>query len=201
MTAKTHGPCLVSFRLPINFTAWFKTSDAEDIGRAIGRLDAPTDLDPGDVDRALDDLTPLAARIADVDLRRYRSGLVGRRLSRRMLLLGIDTVEGYLRRCAEDDDEVRALVQELFINVTAFFRDPATFSALRRTLEEREAAHDVRAWSAGCASGEEAYSTAMLLHDLLERDGARSVDYQVFGTDLNPGAIARARAERVPKKY
>ena len=98
------------------------------------------------------------------------------------------------------------LFKELLINVTSFFRDPEAFTALKASIlpplrGARTAGCVVRVWVAGCASGEEAYSIAMVLQELLDEDRLNrppAWDYQIFATDLDDDAIATARAGRYP---
>ena len=132
------------------------------------------------------------------DFREYRSGTVRRRLSRRMALVGARTVEEYITSLQGGTEEAGELTKDLLIGVTSFFRDPQAFDELataciRPLLETREPKAPVRAWVPGCATGEEAYSIAMLLHEEAERAGAtRGVT--VFASDLDEQSLATARA-------
>ncbi|MBV7538232.1 PAS domain-containing protein [Duganella sp. sic0402] len=127
----------------------------------------------------------------------FRQNVVLRHLRRRMDLAGMDQLTDYLARLASDPAEPEALIRELLVSVTSFFRDPDAFGALARQLpqlfKDKDASDFVRVWVPACASGEEAYSIAMLLlehaHTLPNPPGI-----QVFGSDLDKTAIERARA-------
>ena len=146
---------------------------------------------------ALERLLVLATRASGVDLNRYRRKSLTRRVARRMALLRQPTLEGYNDWCASHPDELRLLVNDLFINVTQFFRDNDAFETLRTTLRNRlretTDRSEFRVWVAGCSTGEEAYSLAILLHEIAEEIG-RPYQYRVFATDISERVIQRARA-------
>ena len=107
-------------------------------------------------------------RTTGVDFSEYKPATLRRRIVRRMVLSKMDTVAAYLRRLEADPAEVEALYRDLLINVTSFFRDPETFEYLERhvipdMLKNRRGDLPIRVWVPGCATGEEAYSIAMLL--------------------------------------
>lgn len=142
----------------------------------------------------------LLRRRCGVDFALYKEGTVRRRLLRRMVLHGIDTLPAYLDLLEADRAEVDALHSDLLIGVTRFFRDPAAFAALSESafpelLARRSPGAPIRIWVAGCATGEEAYSIAMcLLEFLTER--RETVSIQLFATDLSDAAISTARSGR-----
>jgi two-component system, chemotaxis family, CheB/CheR fusion protein len=131
------------------------------------------------------------------DFSQYKTATVLRRIARRQQLYELPSIEAYSRFLRDHPEEVQALQRELLISVTHFFRDPEAFAAVEqnivpRLFHNKYAQDQVRVWVAGCATGEEAYSIAMLL---AEAAGA-SVDppvVQVFATDLDVSAIAEAR--------
>ncbi len=144
-----------------------------------------------------------------VDFDLYKMGTVERRIQRRMALRRIDTVGRYAELLRKDGEELSTLYNDLLIGVTRFFRDPDLFNALsgtvlpdfmaRRMAEDKRTRADsirddppIRVWIAGCSTGEEAYSFAICLLELLE---AHSLDtpIQIFATDLNAAAITAAR--------
>ena len=137
-----------------------------------------------------------------VDFRDYKPTTVLRRLERRMVALGIETQEDYAKHCRTNPNEVDALFRDLLISVTRFFRDPEEFEGIRKYIEDLvEAAEDrtIRVWIAGCATGEEAYSIAILLIEAL--GGLASVPgnkLQIFATDIDENALRTARAGRYP---
>ena len=117
--------------------------------------------------------THLRAR-TDRDFSRYRRSTLMRRIARRMQLNYIEDLSSYVEKLRENPDEVRALSDDLLVTVTSFFRDPEVFERLRidvipRLFEGKEANDSVRVWSVGCATGEEAYSIAMLLFEAAAR--------------------------------
>lgn len=136
------------------------------------------------------------------DFSQYKKNTIGRRIERRMSLHGIEDVEVYARYLREHPAELQSLFRELLINVTSFFRDPQAFAALKSdVLAARLASwpHDqaLRIWVAGCATGEEAYSIAILLREAIDETG-RDIKLQFYSTDLDDDAIATARAALYP---
>lgn len=144
----------------------------------------------------------LRARVGH-DFSKYKEKTLVRRIQRRMQVLQIDTVQDYVARLREDPHQVELLFRELLIGVTQFFRDPEAFAALAATaipkiLEKTNAGDTIRVWVPGCATGEEVYSTAILLKEALNgSDAFPSV--QIFGTDIDDSAVAVARAGRYRK--
>jgi two-component system, chemotaxis family, CheB/CheR fusion protein len=137
------------------------------------------------------------------DFAGYKDNTLIRRVRRRMQVLDLDTVTAYIERLETDVHEADLLFRELLIGVTQFFRDPEAFDALRVTvlpalLKDREPDQAIRVWVPGCATGEEVYSLAILIKEAMT---AANVDLKVhiFGTDLDAGAIAVARAARYRK--
>jgi two-component system CheB/CheR fusion protein len=130
------------------------------------------------------------------DFRSYKRATLIRRIERRMDELGTRTVRDYLKLLERAPEEYDALISSMLIKVTSFFRDPETWNALAKLLPEmvaRKAPGDeIRVWSVGCATGEEAYSAAILLSEAL---GPALGKYQVkvFGTDVDAGAVVAAR--------
>jgi len=137
------------------------------------------------------------------DFSSYKDKTFLRRVQRRMQVLRIDTLGHYLARLEHDRTEVVMLFSDLLIGVTSFFRDPETFDVLKRTIIPKIFAgkpqdSSVRVWVAGCATGEEAYSLAILLREHADRIGVGAPRIQVFATDIDEPAIAAARAGRYP---
>ncbi|WP_200346416.1 chemotaxis protein CheB [Halochromatium glycolicum] len=137
------------------------------------------------------------------DLSWYKPSTLRRRLLRRMALKQINSLDEYVRLLNEDDAELLALTKDLLISVTAFFRDAEAWdelaaNALPELLEQRGPDEPLRAWVPGCATGEEAYSLAMLLIEALEADG-RVNQVLVFATDVDRDALEVARAGRYPE--
>ncbi len=137
------------------------------------------------------------------DFSHYKPGTVLRRLERRMQVHRVPTLQAYQAVVQAQPAEYDALLQDLLISVTSFFRDREAFEALERQLEQSFAEHlhsgrPLRAWVAGCATGEEAYSVAMLLWEFLAAKNATQ-RAQVFASDIDERAISIARAGRYPE--
>jgi two-component system CheB/CheR fusion protein len=140
------------------------------------------------------------------DFSLYKKSTIGRRIERRMAQHNIDDVAVYARFLKKNPVETQKLFKELLINVTSFFRDPEAFVALKDTilpplLAGKPAGYVFRVWVAGCASGEEAYSIAIVLLELQDAIKARheqELSIQIYATDLDDDAIATARAGRYP---
>ena len=127
----------------------------------------------------------------------YKTSTVRRRIERRMNVHLIKRPTEYVRYLQENPHELDVLFRELLISVTSFFRDRRAFDLLEKSVPEiidtHPAGQPLRAWVPGCATGEEAFSVAILLHEGMETSG-KALDVQVFGTDLDPRAIEVARA-------
>ena len=136
------------------------------------------------------------------DFSQYKKSTLGRRIERRMTQQGIDDIATYERFLKEHPPEVQTLFREMLINVTSFFRDTAVFDTLKRDvlpalLAQRPENEALRVWVAGCATGEEAYSVAMLLRELAD-EHKRDWQVQIYGTDIDADAVAVARAGLYP---
>ncbi|HTP30246.1 MAG TPA: CheR family methyltransferase, partial [Anaeromyxobacteraceae bacterium] len=134
------------------------------------------------------------------DFGRYKEGTLLRRLRRRLQVQHIASVEDYLQFLEKDPTEAEGLVKDLLIGVTQFFRDPEAFQALAqqvipRIVQGKAAEAPLRIWVPGCASGEEAYTIAVLLREHLERHETRRF-VQIFATDLDAAMLAEARHGR-----
>ncbi|QFY42247.1 SAM-dependent methyltransferase [Candidatus Methylospira mobilis] len=131
------------------------------------------------------------------DFSLYKKSTIVRRIERRMHQLHIEDIEVYAHYIEENPDESRNLFKELLINVTGFFRDAEAFAVLRNDILPkmcRDKADDYvfRVWVAGCATGEEAYTIAILLRELMEKTH-QPFKTQIYSTDLDDSAIAVAR--------
>ena len=137
-------------------------------------------------------------RQANIDFRPYKSSTILRRIGRRMTVTHSRTMREYSEYLAAHAEEIGELVKAFLINVTQFFRDPEAFAYLKSEILPKLIARSyegdrvLRFWTAGCATGEEAYSLAMLMTDLL---GAELPEWsiKIFATDLDEAAINFAR--------
>jgi two-component system CheB/CheR fusion protein len=137
------------------------------------------------------------------DFSGYKDKTFLRRVQRRMQVLALAEVPDYIERLERDRPEVLMLFRDLLIGVTSFFRDAKTFDALRLTVvprlfQKKGVDGTVRVWVPGCATGEEAYSIAMLLCDYARQLGGATPRLQVFATDIDEAAIGTARMGRYP---
>ncbi len=131
-----------------------------------------------------------------VDFSQYKEPTLWRRIERRMAANHVGTLQDYLALTDEKPQELDKLCKDILISVTSFFRDTEAFAALgkvvARILATKQAGDDIRIWVAGCATGEEAYSLAILFSEHL---GSAFDQYrlQIFATDIDMEAMARAR--------
>jgi two-component system, chemotaxis family, CheB/CheR fusion protein len=131
------------------------------------------------------------------DFTGYKRPSLIRRISTRMKAVAATDYRDYLDLLQVDPDEFTALFDTILINVTGFFRDPAVWEALAtehlpRLLADRGGDEPIRLWSAGCASGEEAYTLAMVLAETLGVEEARR-RVKIYGTDVDEAALTAAR--------
>ena len=137
------------------------------------------------------------------DFSRYKRATIYRRLARRMQVRKVESLEVYFERLKAKPEELESLFADLLISVTTFFRDRDAFDALARKVipnlfEQGEYHHGpIRVWVPGCATGEEAYSLAMLVADEAARREVRP-ELQIFATDLDVNALSIAREGRYP---
>jgi two-component system CheB/CheR fusion protein len=151
----------------------------------------------------LERILGILGKVANIDFKNYKGATVMRRIERRMLAVRAGTLRDYADHLSAHPEEVATLVKALLIKVTEFFRDPEAFELLKQSIlpaileEAGKRGRRLRLWSAGCATGEEAYSLAMLVADLL---GSELSDWNVriFATDLDEGAVAFARRGSYP---
>ena len=136
--------------------------------------------------------------VSGVDFRHYKLPTIRRRLLRRMALHRLTDVEPYIKLLQSNPVELRGLFHDLLIHVTRFFREPESFAALAKEvfpklIEDRSPDHPIRVWVCGCATGEEAYSLAILLVEFLQKHQS-DFRVQIFATDVSEAAIEHARA-------
>lgn len=150
------------------------------------------DLSPAQFDR----ISRLVHRLCGISLRGGKEALVRARLLKRLQALGMTSYDQYLRYVEDDrsGQEVMALVDAVTTNKTAFFREPQHFDYLRHVLIPvwSRTRDRIRIWSAGCSSGEEAFSIAIVLCEELPDVEAR--DVSILATDISTTMLARARA-------
>ncbi len=136
------------------------------------------------------------------DFKHYKTTTLTRRIRRRIHVLKLNTVEAYIDLLQTSREEALRLFRDLLISVTAFFRDPKAFDSLARDVlvplvQRHEGDAPLRVWVPGCATGQEAYSIAMLLVEVIEQVN-KKVSVQIFATDLDERALSVARTGGYP---
>lgn len=148
-------------------------------------------------DESLEDIAAILKIHEDFNLSQYKPTTIQRRVARRMGLTNTPRYNDYLQKLREDESERKQLTKDLLINVTDFFRDFEAFDLLEKKiipdiLDKLDQDEDLRLWVAGCASGEEAYSLAILFSEALEKTRMKN-NIRIFATDINEHAIKIAR--------
>ncbi len=150
----------------------------------------------GDAASDLEILFTLVRRQVGIDFRGYKSTTIERRIQRRMAVTHSESVTEYVAYAQANEKELDNLTREILISVTSFFRDRDAFLALGKAvdavLEEKLSGEEIRAWVPGCATGEEAYSIAMMFLDRMAQKGL-SNRLVVYATDIDVNALATAR--------
>src|SRR4051794_26222710 len=152
--------------------------------------------------KALKDILALMRTLGRMDFRGYKEGMLMRRLKRRMALQGCDSVAAYSQQLQAQHEEVEALRRDFLINVTEFFREPRAWGALeesvlQRILDDHQPGEPIRAWVAGCSTGEEAYSLGMTLLEMRRKAGL-DIGVRIIASDLDQEALEVARAGGYP---
>ena len=157
-------------------------------------------------DAELKEIFALLLRTTGVDFTHYKTATMRRRIGRRLVVHRFTELGSYVAYLRQHPEELHELFRDVLINVTSFFRDPEAFAALteqlaQRVRGERDPRTSFRAWVPGCSTGEEVYSLAICLHELLEqRQRGHGVDIQFFATDISERALATARAGVYPER-
>ncbi len=150
----------------------------------------------------LQSLLSLIKQFSGIDFSQYKLSTVGRRIERRMSILQIDKLKDYLEFVLQNKEEMEHLNNELLIGVTRFFRDPPAFEMLDKMivprLFERNDTDPIRVWVAGCSSGEEAYSVAILLTRFRDEHHL-SREIKIFATDVDRRSLDIASTGRYPE--
>jgi two-component system, chemotaxis family, CheB/CheR fusion protein len=166
----------------------------------------PPDLEEPTIDQdhelVLKRIFDLVRARTNHDFSRYKRATILRRLARRMQLNHRASLEHYLALLKDSADEVQALFDDLLISVTSFFRDPLAWEALRAQViapmvEHAQPNQTLRVWVPGCATGEEAYTLAILFREEISRRDL-PCELVIFGSDVDQGALAIAREGLYP---
>lgn len=137
------------------------------------------------------------------DFRCYKKGTLRRRIHRRMSLCQADSYTAYIKFLKDNPEEIKILLRDLLIGVTAFFRDSIAWQELESLvltplIKEKKTYDALRIWVAGCSSGEEAYSIAILLKEIETRLN-KKLTIQIFASDIDAAALNIARAAIYPE--
>ncbi|NTW48547.1 MAG: PAS domain S-box protein [Chlorobiales bacterium] len=147
------------------------------------------------------ELLDMVAKATHMEVTGYKQATLRRQVEMRYRTLHLTSIQEYLRHVKANPDELKVLQQSFLISVTSFFRDPESFRALEQVLRElvarKQPGDSVRAWVPGCATGEEAYSIAILLREVMG-DRADEYELRVFATDIDVAATELARAAVYP---
>ncbi|HVJ55842.1 MAG TPA: chemotaxis protein CheB [Aliidongia sp.] len=173
-------------------------------GRRLAPADSTSRPIPSGSDRLLGIIDLLRTKTAH-DFTLYKPGTLERRIERRMAMAGVEAgkMDRYLEIMRSDPAELESLAKDLLINVTSFFRDPKVFELLADQIipdlvRSQAADHPLRVWIAGCSTGEETYSITMLFREAIAA-AERNIKLQIFASDVDPDAVARAREGFYPK--
>ena len=168
------------------------------------------------IEQAIPEIAEQLLQATDNNFQHYKTSTLGRRILRRMQVLKTAKVADYVSLIKQDQHEAQLLFRELLIGVTAFFRDPQSFERLSQTVlpkifADRQTDDPVRIWVPGCATGEEAYTLAILCQEYLDEqrsaslaadatrtNGQPSPSFQIFASDIDERALSTARAGIYP---
>lgn len=175
-------------------------ADIEDLASEVGRLAYSIDHKTISTNMTLNHMQNLFKILFEetsVDFSEYKKSTLTRRISRRMAALKIESLGQYISELEKEPTEVRNLYNDILIGVTSFFRDKEAFESLREHLEnmlaKKKEGEDIRIWVVGCSTGEEAYSIAILLHEILG-EKVRHYHTKIFATDIDGESLKIARS-------
>jgi two-component system CheB/CheR fusion protein len=170
---------------------------------ASGALAPAKPSSPRPVQDLLPEIVDLLREKTVHDFTLYKHGTLGRRVERRMAMAATKSAEAYLELLCRDPVELDQLSRDMLINVTGFFRDAPVFGFLAKEVipdlvRDHPLDRPLRIWIAGCSSGEETYSLAMLLREQIDESN-REIKLQIFASDVDSEAVASARDGRYPQ--
>ena len=162
------------------------------------RSDAPLSEEdsPFSEEETLSHIYTILKNASGIDFTYYKRSTILRRIERRMLVTHSATLTEFAHLLGDSAEEVQTLVKEILIGVTNFFREPAFFEKLKynaiyKIVERAKEEEPIRVWSAGCSTGEEAYSIAILFREVMEELNVKR-DVKIFATDVDSRAIEQA---------
>lgn len=185
-----------------------------EIAKDISKMVQRSDLHPGvskktrpvspqlEPDGALRKIFASVRKATGVDFTHYKHSTIRRRIGRRLSLRKIENLQAYADYLDTHPAEVKALFDDILIHVTGFFRDHEAYEALKtrilpKYLETFDSGGSFRVWVPGCSSGEEAYSIAIVLFELLDKAKVRPT-LQIFASDISEASLQKARAAIYP---
>ncbi|MDB4986918.1 MAG: hypothetical protein JWN04_2096 [Myxococcaceae bacterium] len=159
--------------------------------KTVRSVEAPSELQEG----GMSAVYHMLEKEFGIDFTHYKPSTVTRRIERRLALARADDIDAYVARLKAEREELNVLYRDLLIGVTRFFRNEEAFRILEEQilpelLATRDRTATLRLWVAGCATGEEVYSIAIVLHELMQRMGERPV--KIFATDVHAASIETA---------
>jgi len=168
---------------------------ASELGKTLENLGK--DLNHNINDNYIQEIFKLLFNETGVDFSMYKKNTILRRLTRRMHALKMDDLSVYLDFMKNDTNEINALYTDILIGVTSFFRDDKVFdeikSFIQKLCEKKEQGEELRLWSVGCSTGEEAYSLAILISEIL-KEKVTKYKIKIFATDIDDESLKIARA-------
>lgn len=145
---------------------------------------------------ALREIANMLHSYKHLDIFKYKAQMIDRRINKRILMLNLKNLNEYALFLQHNPAEIELLYQEILIHVTSFFRDKEAFMRLKEQLEgylqNKPDGYNLRIWSAGCSSGEEAYTLAILI-DIISKELGKKIKPNIFATDIDDRALNKAR--------
>lgn len=169
------------------------SSNKDFIRKVFVHDEEPKEIHKEEISTILD----LLKKAIGIDFNNYKINTIQRRIIRRMVLHKLETLNEYIKYIHQHTSEIHALHHDLLINVTSFFRDADGLEFLQKSilpkiLKSKRKNEPLRVWVPACATGEEAYSLAIMLNELTDQENSDQM-IQIFATDLSETAIAKAR--------
>lgn len=179
----------LSTTCPLTYTTYFTVE--KDCLRCAGLF--------GRMDQETNELAELLRIEYGLKISDFDSTFIQKTVARRLELLGIRSLGDYVIFLQSNSSEATTLKNSFYVSYSEFFRNPLTFSSLEQVLlpllwsqKQKTGETELRIWSAACASGQEAYSLAILLSELKEHSAVK-FNFRIFATDNNPGELAKAQ--------
>jgi two-component system CheB/CheR fusion protein len=180
--------------------------DMPEIGLALSRIMQETneEQEKWAANKTFSNILSFIQKETKVDLSGYKKATISRRIQRRLSIQGLKSLDQYLKFLKKTPTEVNSFIQDSFIVVTEFFRDTEAFETLKALIYEaiknREFGAEIRIWVAGCATGEEAFSLAILMEEY-NKTAEYVINYRIFATDISKPAVTKARAAEFSKEH